>query len=541
MKIKTWVIAGFSTVVMSGCNDNTTINQEENSTTNQNEVEVTESSEEVLTAQKLDSLRDDPIALRQFLEDMPKGADLHNHLSGAVTTERLIEWGATDGLCIDTKTWTATQQPCDQTKVSLLNAFSDPILYQNILGAWSMEGFQGTLLEAHQHFFDTFGKFSEVLSDERTDDSIADVLSIAGENHQIYVELMQGLNSSQVGGIASKYIQADDPWTEASLLEKRTQIMADPMFNVTLEKTVSDLESEWQGARQLLGCDRPNPDPGCNVNVRFIMSANRTKDRGYVFAQWVYGYELVQVSPLVVGIELVSPEEHTNSLKYYDDEMFALDVLGRLNQADSTQRKVHIALHAGELIPEVLPATPEGQKHLKFHIRHAVEIAQAERIGHGTAVLDEDEPLDLMQKMSEKDVMIEICLTSNATLLGKTGETHPVNTYIAHQVPTALATDDEGIFRGNITDEFVRAVTLQNLDYRELKKMVRASLEHSFLPGESLWKVPSQYDQVVEACAGNVLGTLKPSDACTQLLNSSERATLQWQLESELATFENKM
>lgn len=533
MKLKTWIIAGFS-VVMFGCEDNTTTNQNE-------EVEVTESREEISTAQKLDSLRDDLIALRQFLEEMPKGGDLHNHLSGAVTTERLIEWGAADGLCIDTQTWTATQQPCNQTQVSLLNAFSDQTLYKNILGAWSMEGFQGTLLEAHQHFFDTFGKFSAVLSDERTDDSIADVLSIAGKNHQLYVELMQGLGSSQVGSIASKYIQSDDPWTEVSLLEKRMQIMADPVFKATLETTISNLESALQGARQLLGCDRPAPDPGCNVDVRFLVSANRTRDRGYVFAQWVYGYELVQVSPLVVGVELVSPEEHANSLRYYDDEMFALEVLGRLNQADPTRRTVHIALHAGELIPEVLPATPEGQAHLKFHIRHAVEIARAERIGHGSAVLDEDEPWDLMQKMRGMDVMIEICLTSNATLLGKTGETHPVNAYITNQVPTALATDDEGIFRGNITDEFVRAVTLQNLDYRELKTMVRASLEHSFLPGKSLWKVPSRYDQAAEACAGNTLGTLEPSDTCVQLLNSSERATLQWKLESELTAFENTM
>jgi hypothetical protein len=53
MKIRTWIIAGFSIVIMSGCNDNTTTTPEENSTTNQNEVEVTESPEEILTAQKL--------------------------------------------------------------------------------------------------------------------------------------------------------------------------------------------------------------------------------------------------------------------------------------------------------------------------------------------------------------------------------------------------------------------------------------------------------------------------------------------------------
>lgn len=54
------------------------------------------------------TLRGNEAALRELLKEMPKGADLHSHLSGAVTTERLIEWGAEDGLCVDTATFTAS-------------------------------------------------------------------------------------------------------------------------------------------------------------------------------------------------------------------------------------------------------------------------------------------------------------------------------------------------------------------------------------------------------------------------------------------------
>jgi hypothetical protein len=49
--------------------------------------------------------------------------------------------------------------------VPIAGALSDPVLYEDVLRAWSMEGFQGTLLEAHQHFFDTFGKFGAVLTE----------------------------------------------------------------------------------------------------------------------------------------------------------------------------------------------------------------------------------------------------------------------------------------------------------------------------------------------------------------------------------------
>jgi adenosine deaminase len=500
--------------------------------------------EEKVTA-KIDDLRDQPEELRAFLVDMPKGADLHSHLSGAVNMDKLIQWGAEDGVCVDTTTFTAAApqagMPCAAGAVPLSNTKSDTKLYSDVLGAWSLEGFQGTLLDQHQHFFDAFGKFGAVLSDSRTDDSIADVLSTAGKNHQTYVELLQGLSSSAVGNIAKNYIMPGDTWDEAYLLKKRDEIMADPVFKATIDSTKAYIENGLAGARTLLGCGTMSADPGCDVDVRFLVSANRTKDRGYVFAQWVYAYELVQQAPEVVGINLVSPEENANSLLYYDDEMTAIDVLHRFNQKDPARRPVRISLHAGELIKDVLPMTPDGQKHLTYHIRHAVETGHAERIGHGVDVLGEtdgDGVQDLLQDMQKANVMVEICLSSNNALLGAAGEKHPLGSYMNADVPVALSTDDQGIFRTDITDEYVRAVAVQGLAYPKLKALVRTSLEHSFLPGDSLWATPNQYDKVVDACAKDQLGAAKPSEACTAFLAKSERATQQWQLETDLEAFE---
>lgn len=501
-------------------------------------------SREVRVQERFEALGQVRPSLRPLLQKMPKGADLHSHLSGAVQTERLILWGAEDGLCVSTVTFTATPPPCEGGQIPLAEALSDPILFDNVLRAWSMEGFQGTLLEAHQHFFDTFGKFGAVLSDARTGDSIADVLSTAGKNHLVYLELMQGFNSSTVGNLAARYIRPEDPWDEAHLLAARLLIMSDPVFRQTLEATIASLVTALDRSRQLLGCDTAHPDPGCQVEVRFLLSANRTRDRGFVFAQWVYAYELVQIAPQVVGVNLVSPEEHPNSLLFYDDEMFALDVLGRFNAQDPARRPVRISLHAGELIPAVLPDTPEGQRHLTFHIRHAVDIAHAERIGHGVDLLSETEGAGvraLLRILREADVMIEICLTSNALLLGKEGANHPLSTYLRHGVPVALATDDHGVFRTDITDEFVRAVTVQGLDYQTLKNMVRTSLEHSFVPGKSLWQVPSHYDRTTDACADDEPGTPQPSPTCAQLLADSARAAMQWKLEADFHAFEHAL
>src|ERR1700747_906524 len=44
-----------------------------------------------------------PLTLNAFLDQFPKGADLHVHLSGAVYAETFIRDAAEDGLCVDPK------------------------------------------------------------------------------------------------------------------------------------------------------------------------------------------------------------------------------------------------------------------------------------------------------------------------------------------------------------------------------------------------------------------------------------------------------
>src|SRR5579863_10263616 len=55
--------------------------------------------------QRFESVRKDPLLLRGFLLSMPKGGDLHNHLSGAAYAENFIQWAADLNLCVDTQTF----------------------------------------------------------------------------------------------------------------------------------------------------------------------------------------------------------------------------------------------------------------------------------------------------------------------------------------------------------------------------------------------------------------------------------------------------
>jgi len=65
------------------------------------------------TAKYLESVRENPAALMDFLDRMPKGGDLHHHLTGAVYAESYIDYAVEDGLCIHRVAATLTPPPCD--------------------------------------------------------------------------------------------------------------------------------------------------------------------------------------------------------------------------------------------------------------------------------------------------------------------------------------------------------------------------------------------------------------------------------------------
>jgi adenosine deaminase len=176
-------------------------------------------------------------------------------------------------------------------------------------------------------------------------------------------------------------------------------------------------------------------------------------------------FELASADPRVVGVNIAQPEDGVLSMAEYHRQMLMLDYL------HSVYPGVHLSLHAGELAFGMVP--PDG---LKFHIREAVEIGHAERIGHGVDIMYEDNPHALLKEMVAKHIMVEINLTSNDVILGIKGKEHPLPIYLANHVPVAFSTDDEGVSRIDLTHEYVRSVQEFGLGYLDLKRIARASL-----------------------------------------------------------------
>ena len=145
-----------------------------------------------------------------------------------------------------------------------------------------------------------------------------------------------------------------------------------------------------------------------------------------------------------------------------------------------------------------------------------------------------------MDEMATRNVLVEVCLSSNTQILQVSGTNHPLAQYLAHHVPVALATDDQGVSRSSMAGEYLRAALDQHLTYRQLKTIARDSLEHAFLPGTSLWTaVGTTPNTACTPTATMGLGDA-PNATCSAFLASSERATTQWELEHRFLAFESQ-
>src|SRR6185437_11751615 len=196
--------------------------------------------------------------------------------------------------------------------------------------------------------------------------------------------------------------------------------------------------------------------PGCEVQIRYLYQVLRGLTPEQVFAQIAMGFELASTDPRVVGLNLVMPEDWYIPMRDFDLHMSMIAYFR------GAYPNVHITLHAGELAMGLVP--PEG---LSFHIRHSIEQGHAERIGHGVDVMNEHNAVDLLHEMAQRKILVEICLTSNDTILGIKGKDHPLPIYRKFGVPVALATDDEGVSRSDMTHEYLRAFETYNLSYSD--------------------------------------------------------------------------
>jgi adenosine deaminase len=483
------------------------------------------------TSRAMEIARANPLDLHAFLVDMPKGADLHNHLSGAIYAESWIRAGTEDGLCVNSASLSfvkpshasensPAKSACEPGNIPAAEAYKNQHLYDALIDAFSMRGYvPSSGITGHDHFFSTFEKFGG--TDHRhLGEWLDEVATRAAAQNEQYLELMQTPDFRHTAALAHELGWHDD------FSQMRDVLLAQGLRDdIAIAKSDFDQAESLRSTRE--HCGRQDQAPACRVQIRFIYQILRGFPKEQVFAQTLLGFENISADPRIVGINFVMPEDEYVSMTDYALQMRMVQFL------HEKYPKVHITLHAGEIAPGLVP--DEG---LCCHIRLAVQQGHAERIGHGVDVMYEDHPYDLLKEMAAKHIMVEIALTSNDVILGVTGKDHPFPIYRKFGVPVALSTDDEGVSRIDLTHEFVRAIETYGLRYADLKLLVRTGLEHTFLPGASLWSDPDIFKRPVTGCAQETFAKDKPSPTCAQFLQTSEKAAQQWELERRFRTFE---
>lgn len=424
-----------------------------------------------VTAARFDALRADNTALRAFLQRMPKGADLHVHLSGAVFAEDLIVWGKDKNLCFDLPTLSMSDKNCGTaTAPNIADALNPAVrgsqaLYDRMVNALSMRFFlpSASIPTGHDEFFVTFGRFGAVTWLVPAEMTAAMLKQYAADNVQ-HTELMLTLLPYDWG---PKLIASIAGVTDSA---QRLKILQDG----DLAKALADASQTFDGwvknIDQILGCDAQRMQPGCGVSYKFIGQVNRNANEDDVFVQTAFAAALARADKRVAGLNFVGPEDYRIARADYSKHMAMIGFLAK---------DVPVALHAGELWLGLVP-----REDLTFHIRQAVEVAGARRIGHGVALGFEQRSVELLEEMRNKPVAVEINLTSNDVILGVRGKDHPLMAYLGAQVPVALSTDDMGVSRIDLSNEYLRAARDYPLGYRVLKQIARNSLEYSFLKGD---------------------------------------------------------
>ena len=484
-------------------------------------VSAPESPEEQ-TAAYFKAIRNNPSELRKFFLSMPKGGDIHHHLTGAVYAETLIDLAAAQDLCVNPDTCQLFSSPCKSGEtIPVSQAYEDWDLYNKLVDNWSLRNSQYFNSSPHDHFFAIFGEIAP--AEEALGGILAVLRARAAEERVYYLETMIQIPTEEekVIELAKKLGWDDD-------LYRFYEKLIEQGLGEIAQSISARLHEYYSRSSEILQCGSAHAEPGCNVTVRFQYYALRTLPREQVFSEMALAFEVADKASLVVGVNLVGPEDDYTALYDYSLHMQMVDFLHGIYP------DVKIDLHAGELDLGLVP--PED---LRFHVSEAIQVGHANRIGHGVDISYELESKETLKVMAQKPIAIEILLTSNKDLLDVSRDTHPFPVYLAQNVPIIIATDDPGILRTDLTEQFVLCASwYSEVGYRDIKRFVRNSLEFSFLPGDSVWASGMGYSQIAAACAEDTLGTQEPSTLCKDFLEKSEKAMLQWQIEGDLMAFE---
>jgi adenosine deaminase len=415
--------------------------------------------------------------LQMLMALLPKGADLHHHYSGSLYVETYLEWVKKAGYKIDSKTLKIDRKGEGEDSITVDELHANNELYRKVLSAWSTKDFatNGTG-PADKAFFDTFAFFGMMATYDYSDGLKRLRDRAVGENVQ-YIETMLSavryfLTKTKTAELDQKIMSPTTPAdVTKALRELAEEIEPSTKFKRAVSNFVKLVEKNHDG----IDSDA--------FMMRYQTYAFRNTNPSKVFTSLLTAFAAAAKSDLIVGVNLVGPENGVFAIRDYSRHMLMFKLLKERYPG------VKVSLHAGELT--VGDVRPED---LRFHIREAVEVAGAQRLGHCIDLPLEDGRLKLLRKLRTDEIAVEINLTSNKFILGVEGAMHVFTLLSKNRVPMVISTDDSGVSRNNLSNEYLLLSTRHKVSYAKIKALVYNSIKYAFLPQQTKTTLTARLD-----------------------------------------------
>jgi adenosine deaminase/adenosine deaminase CECR1 len=416
--------------------------------------------------------------LNLVLTMIPKGGDLHSHYSGAMYSETYIDWLEKLNYCIysDNNAVLQAEKYRIETRPDISEAArkicrsadsvrKDPSFYREVLKRWSNKDYGNHYHEQSApdlQFFDTFGYFWAASNYSYKEGMGILKERAKAENLQYLETMFKGAPDLDNPALARQINELPRNAGDKEIIQALSAYADFMAGSQEAQQKISDYVKNMEMV--VAGVDDND------FKIRLQSYVSRNNPPAQIFSGLYSACAAASRSSVLVGVNFVGPENGYVAMRDYKLHMQMFKFLKQ--KFPGTK----LALHAGELALGMVP--PEG---LKFHIRDAVEVAGARRIGHGVDISHETDALGLLASMKAKKVAVEINLTSNDFILGVKNEAHPVNLYRRYGVPFLISTDDPGVSRNNLSGEYLLFVSRYKPSYRELKDVVFNSIRYSFL------------------------------------------------------------
>jgi adenosine deaminase CECR1 len=408
-----------------------------------------------------------PAQLYRFLYAMPKGGDLHNHLTGAVRSEWFWdaamaeekrgyiyytrvriencapyghnEFGPGKALLMFKDIQASAFEKLDACGKSEFKRLQD--LDAREKQAWLDSMRLDQPYEGRNEFFEAiWERINDLLENPYL---ICDILlrnmQAFGQEGVVYLETQQGVQGA---------VRSDgSPYSVDDVVAIYRRLLASP------EAKATGVEVRFQNP--LL---RFTPDAEQRLRVLYAIT-DRYRD-------------------LYVGVNMVGREDN--------DKGYPLRFLPVLRELRRKYPDINLSIHAGEVDEP------------NYHVRDTLLLG-AQRIGHGVNLITDPET---MLRMRYGPYLVEINLISNLLLEYVSDYSqHPFPEYLRTGIPVALSTDDRGMWDSNMSDEFFVAVKEFNLSWEEIVKLGRNSLQYSFLDEPTKQRLVADYNRRIAAFA----------------------------------------